>query len=368
MALALGTSLVSGQSVTLNTIPQGALTITLPSTLGSAPYTSLLTLPLTSAPTYTGTVTTVTASGSNGSDTISVSNPPSSWTMNSLANLYFVKFITGQETGRVVLVTANTTSSLTLDTSDHSGQTTNLSTANFTVNIGDSFEVFPADTLASLFGDNSSNLLLTEGATVYSADTVGIYFPSLGRWETFFFSTGTGQWEEQLSTGATDTNNENNTVIFPYSGFKITRNSNEAALTFPVMGRVPEVPILTKNPGNGTTVYASSGYPVDFQLTNLDLGTNWISSPTNNAAAVYFADTIGLWNPTIGRFDTYYRYVPSGTTNYTWRKSNDSIDAQDTNMVYATNMLQINEINTNAIGVASFIHSAMPYTVDTNSF
>jgi hypothetical protein len=111
IALAAGMLSASAQSASVATVPQGMITYTV-----QPGATNYLSLPLTNTETYTSQVSAVTA------NTISVADAPAPFT-SSLAvsgSPYFVKFLSGNESGRVVLITANTTNALTLDTTDHS--------------------------------------------------------------------------------------------------------------------------------------------------------------------------------------------------------------------------------------------------------
>jgi uncharacterized protein (TIGR02597 family) len=357
-ALALTAGWAEAQTI-VNTVPEGVITTTLLATSGG-PSTTTFSLPLISDPTYTGAVSALSTVGASGTDTISVADSPAPWTAGGLANFYFVKFLSGVETGRVMLVTANTTNSLTLDITDHTNQVTNLTTTGFAVAVGDSFEVFPADTLASLFGDSSSNLILTGGTLIIFSDDVSIFNPVLGRWQSYFFNTsaGVGYWETTSSTL-----NANNTIIYPYGAFRITRQAGEAALSLPVMGRVAEVPVLIKTAGSGASAITSTGYAAPVTLADLTLGSNWSTSTIAGAAGPVLADTLSIWDSSLGRFDIYYQYEPTGSNTYTWLKSGDTVDNQGTTAINPGTVISLHQNNA-VSGVTSFIPSAMPYTLD----
>src|SRR5258708_10903616 len=96
--------------------------------------------------------------------------------------------------------------SLTMDLTDHTlapwTQTTPLvgSPSNsFDVKTGDTFEVFPGQTLASLFGSGTTVdplVSLSGGTSVITADTVGIPSTLGAQVTTYFFNTksGLGYW------------------------------------------------------------------------------------------------------------------------------------------------------------------------------
>jgi uncharacterized protein (TIGR02597 family) len=341
IALAIGAISVEAQSASVATIPEGMITFTL--THG---VTNYLSLPLTNNLTYTSSVTAVTA------NTISVGDTPAPFT-TSLATAgspYFVKFLSGSEMGRVLLITANTTNSLTLNTTDNSSQTVTLTTSGFSAAVGDTFEIFPGDTLASVFGNNTAqNPLLLNGSTnVFMADSVSIYNPALVRWQSYYFNTANGYWE--LNGFAS---NANNTVLYPYGALTVTRRANEADTTLVLTGRVAEVPILTKTTGSNAIVYGSTGYATDMTLSQFQLGSSWITG-----ASVLSADTISIWDSTLNHFDTYYQ-----KSDLTWRKSTDATTDQSNLVVSAGNAIAILQRVT-VSGASSFFNSSLPYSLN----
>ena len=341
IALATGVISASAASATVSSVPQGMITFNLPA--GATTYVSL---PLTNNVTYAGSVSAVFT------NSISVGDTPAPFT-TSLATAvapYFVKFLSGNEMGRTVLITANTTSSLTLDTTDNSSQTVNLTTSGFNVQVGDTFEIFPANTLTSLFGNNTTQnpLLLKGSRSVFSADTVSIYSSSLVSWQTYYFSTKTGYWV--LNGSSVDANN---LILYPYGAVTITRRSNEASTSFVVAGRVAEVPILTKTTGSNAVVYGSTGYPTGMTLSQLQLGSNW-----NRGTSVFTADTISVWDSSLGSFESYYQMPDS-----TWRESNNSSVNQSSLVVPSGTCVAILQRET-VSGSKSYLSSVMPYSLN----
>ena len=375
--------------VGLSTVPEGMLAISLLASGGGA--TSYFSLPLTADPVYSGAVATVTA------NTISVTvdaNDPAPFVNGAtgvqLASLtpssgvpYFVKFLSGAETGRVIEVTANTSNNLTLDTTDNSSQTTPLTTSGFAVAVGDTFEVFPAATLGSLFGDNTTitgengtsatNTLALKGSTsIAFADSVSIFNSTQARFQAYFFNTSAGYWELSGST-----TNANSTVIYPYSALEISRRSGEAALSIAPMAyessiasagnaaanilvpmsRVAEVAIITKTPGSNKVVYGSTNYPIDMTLSQLmgspEYSTNWTQS-----SSVAFASTISVYNATNAHFDTYFEFQNN------WYKAEDTTMTNQNNFVIpAGSLVTILKRGTVSLQT-SFLSSVLPYSLN----
>jgi uncharacterized protein (TIGR02597 family) len=352
---ALALSIISGQAqtTTLNTVPEGVVTFSFPATGAGQTSVNYYSAPLLSDPVYTGAVSALTA------NTISVADSPVPFvnTTNGtqLANLataatpYFVKFLSGLQAGRVILITANTTSMLTLDTTDHSSQTVPLNAANFSVAVNDSFEVFAGDTLGLVFGVNTqaAPLVLKGGTSALNADSVSIYNAALSRFQAFFFDTTAGFWK-QSGTSV----NANNTIIYPYSTFAITRRGGELATSLVLMGRVAEVSRLIKTPGSSTVIYDSTGYPVDMKLSDLVLGANW-----TKGTSVINSDTLSVWDSALSRFDTYYQL----SANSQWRKSGGGSADQSSFVITAGTTVSF--LKRAAVsGSTSYLKPTLPYT------
>jgi uncharacterized protein (TIGR02597 family) len=339
MVWAAGVAPIHAESVA--TIPQGLMNFALPG--GS---TSYLSLPLTSEPSYAGAVASVTAGR------MTVGDSPAPWAPSALAGAapYFVKFLTGAEKGRVMLITANTSDSVTLDTSDNSSQIVDLTTSGFSVQAGDTFEIFPGNTLASVFGSNStSNPLLLRGAPdLLTADSVSVYSPSLLRWQAYFFNTTSGCWQANGSSA-----NANSTVLYPYGALTITRRIGEASASLVLTGRVAEVPILTKTTGSNAIVYSSTGYPVDMNLSQIQLGSSWITG-TNGITA----DTVSIWTAALGQFGAFYQESDS-----TWRDSYSNVTDESSYVIPAGSVVSVLQRGS-VSGANSFLPSALPYSLD----
>jgi uncharacterized protein (TIGR02597 family) len=340
IALATGAISANAQSATVATVPEGMITFTLAS--GSTKY---LSLPLTNNVTYAGSVTAVTA------NSISVGDTPAPFTtsLSTAGSPYFVKFLSGNEIGRVVLITANTTSSLTLDTTDHAiGSPVLLTATGFNVQVGDTFEIFPADTLASVFGagTTASPLVLTGSTSVVSSDTISLYTVTSSPAVTYYFNTAAGYWEQYGTTA-----NANNSIIYPYSALIITRRNSNPTTTLVLSGRVAPVAAAIKVVSKAT-VYASTQFASNVTLSQLQF-TNWVTG-TN----VVSADTLNVWDASENHFDTYYQEPDS-----TWRKYPDAVTDQSSFTIPAGTAMSIAKRET-VSGATSFLQSPLPYSLD----
>ncbi len=258
--------------------------------------------------------------------------------------------LTGLEKGRMLLITANTSTVLTVSTTDDSSQTVGLLTSGFSVAAGDTFEIVPGDTITAIFGANTkaSPLTLT-GATSYaSADWVNIYSPSTTSWQVYFFDTALGYWTLEGSTV-----NANNTVLYPDDGLSITRHStSEPAASLILTGRVAEVPVMTKTVGSNAIMYGSTGYPIGMKLSQLNFGANWVKGTTTATA-----DVVSVWNAATKTFSSYYQMPDS-----TWRLSGDTTDDMSSTVLPAGGCIAIQQ-HLVVSGSSSYLPSAMPYTL-----
>lgn len=320
--------------------------------------TSYLSLPLTREATYTGAVASVTA------NTISVDDAPAPFTTSlaTAAAPYFVKFLSGSEAGRVLLVDANTTNTLTLDTTDHTtGSAVALTATGFSVETGDTFEIFPGDTLASVFGTGvaGSPLVLTGGTTLTVADEVALYTTVGAAAKVYFFNTVSGFWEASGTAvnalgqaAAASKLNANDTIIYPYSAFAVTRRANHPDTSLVLLGRITPVNASTKTVSRAG-VYTSSHYASDIMLSQLKFGSNWEKGNTATTA-----DTLSVWNSTTHAFDIYYQKPDS-----TWRKYGDNTTDQSSFTIPAGAVTTIHKLAV-VTGAQAFLVSAMPYTLE----
>jgi uncharacterized protein (TIGR02597 family) len=327
-------------SVSVSSAPQGMVTLA-SLTQGATVY---LSNPLSNPVIYSGAVNSVAAT------TLTVTGAPFTSALGSAAAPYFVRMLSGNEAGRMLLVTGNTSNSVTVNTNDNTAQETDLTTSGFTVNPGDTFDVEPANTLASVFGANTSAnpLNLTGGASFATADWVNVFNPSTATWQTYYFDTGMGYWAALGST-----TNANNTVLYPYSSLSVTCHSaKEPSPTIVQTGTAAQVPVLLKSTGGNATTYLSSGYAVAQTFSQLNLGPNW-----HTGSSTATADVVSVWNSATRTFLSYYQ-----TPDSIWRLSSNATADQSATVIPACSCLAI-EQHTSASGAASYLPSALPYSV-----
>jgi uncharacterized protein (TIGR02597 family) len=325
---------------TVTTDPVGVMTYSFPATTQLTSYN--FSVPLTNAPIYAGAVASFT------STTVTFADTP--FTADALAQSgspYFLRFQSGTEVGRCVLVTANTANSVTVDVTNNSSQTTNLDTSGFSVAAGDLVQIFQGDTLASFFGDNTTGnpLIIVGAAAPLSADTVSIYNKRMAKQDGYYFSTTLGYWRSNATT-----ENKNGVVLYPDAAIGLTRRAGRTALSFTVLGDVPAVAPKIKTIGSNQFIFGVNPYPVDMTLASLNL-SNWTKS--NSALS---ADTVGIYNSAQSKMDAYFQKLDG-----TWRKVGDTITDQSSLPIPAGSSLGF--LKRAAVsGTTSFLSSSLPYT------
>ena len=327
------------------TTPVGAMTSSFPATSGAV-ETTPLSIPLLGMPVYVGVVGSLS---SNSSITVIGAG----WTAGAYATRaqpYFVRFTSGNQAGRMIKVISNTSDTLTLDTSDNSTQITPLDLAGWAVLPGtDTFEVFPGNTFAILFGDNTAGnpVDFKTSNNIKTADTILLF--NGAAWDTYYFDTAYNCWRSKLSP-----TNVNNNVIYPDTGLIISRRpNNNVPATFTVLGSVPNVAPQSKTTGLVSSRYISTGLPVDMTLGSLNFA-GWTKSASYKSGP----DVVTIYNGS--GWNSYYQ---SSTAPYKWFDKNNSITDASPTIIPAGSIIGITKRSA-VTGSSSFIKTqVMPYSL-----
>jgi Bacterial Ig domain/Calcineurin-like phosphoesterase/Concanavalin A-like lectin/glucanases superfamily/Purple acid Phosphatase, N-terminal domain len=250
------------------TVPSGRVTLTLPTKLDTS-----VSFPLADTATgLTGRATGfITAVGASTLD-----NSAAGWVAGELsvaAAPYFVRITKGVAAGRLFLVstsTANTATSLTVNAPG-----IDLTTLGIVAG-ADTYEIVPADTLASLFPVGT-----LQSGTATTADLVRVL--SGTTWLTYYHDGST--WVRQGAVGSAD-----DTVIRPDQGLLVLRRG--PAKTLVIQGRAPSTRSqLTITRGRSNFV---GGLPLDTTFGELAVQTlpGWTSNLTKPASG----DHVEIWN------------------------------------------------------------------------
>jgi uncharacterized protein (TIGR02597 family) len=329
---------------TVTTKPVGAMTYSFPATTATIQNT-YISLPLTNPAVYASSVVSLTGT------TVTFNGTPFfASQLVQPATPYFARIVTGVQAGRVLLVTANTVNSVTLDVTDDTQQITYLDTIGFALAVGDRIELILGDTISSIFGDGSlgNPLLLKDGTSAINADSISLYDKTTGQFEIFYFSTSDSFkcWRPVKST-----TNVNNMVIRPEEAILVTRKKNRPATSLIVTGDVPSVPMLLKVLGQKQSIAIGTTYPSAIALSALKLN-GWQKSNSGLQA-----DALTIKSTTTGSDNIYYQL-----TNDTWRKVGDSITDQSSFVIPAGIGFTITK-KAPVSGAASFISIVKPYTL-----
>lgn len=311
----------------------GYQTYTLPATTTATVV--YLSVPMKAPMALSGTPSAVSA------DTITVAT--ADWVAGAYAGTrpYYVHVQSGAQAGRVMRVVANTSTQLTLDTTDNSPQTTSLTTTGFAMSTTDNFELRVGHTLATFFGATAAAIPLT---TTGTPDTVSLWNWRLNAFDTYSFdSAGANTWVD--SAGA----NANDTMIPPNATLAIARGPNHVAAQLVVLGEVPTIAPLVKANRGGPGYYGTE-LPVDLTFSQLVLGSTWLKS-----SSAFTADTVSLYSTTLAKWESYYQQ-----TDGSWRKSG-STDVQDSTVIPAGSALVFTRRGS-VSGSASFVPVTLTYT------
>ena len=316
---------------TATTTPVGFITVTIPAAANvSTPSNTSLSVPLYNTAAYVSSVATLDSA-------TQFTMTGAAWTAGAFADPaapYLVR-IKGQPTlnvganvGRTFLITANTTNQLTVSLPN------GVANINTLLNVTDSCEVVPANTLGTLFGTTTP--VLQSGATVDAADNVFIL--NGGTWETYFHNGTT--WRKSGGTG-----NRNNTLIYPDEGMFIVHTTT-SPVVLTLMGTVPSTAEETQMLGSASTFLANR-FPVDTTLvaTGIQLLPGWVTGAVDTADLVY------AWNSTTTLWDTYYH---NGTS---WRKSG-ATGNKDTTVIPAGTAIVVSRQN----AATAVLTQTLPYT------
>jgi len=324
------------QAVT--TSPVGLNTIKIPAGSLANPSFTTFSFPLSNIAEFTGTISSV-------DNATQVTLNGATWTENQFVSdsaPRLARIMSGTSVGRLFLVVGNTTNQLTLDFSN----TLTITDLNLAVAVGDSIQIVPANTLATLFGTTPSSTPAVQfltGASAAQADNLWIL--SRQTWETYYHN-GTN-WRRSGSL-----TNQNNTIIYPDEGVLVA-HIDPAVLYLTFTGTVPLTNQKTDISGTGSTFLANR-FPVDTQLVNLGIHSlpGWLTGASASAA-----DNVWAWNPVKAPTPGWDIYYYNGTI---WKKSG-SLANQNTATIAAGTALIIIK---NGSSSSATLDQVLPYPLD----
>lgn len=285
-ALVASCALSFGQNAT--TVPVGFVTIPL-----TEKNLNLMSLPLQQAAVSAGKVTAV------GNTTITDSTA----TFGAVANTHYVRIKSGNAAGRELVVTANTSTLLTLATGSGNFALPVSNTGNVTVAVDDMYELVPMFTLADVFGAGTLQdpVALKSAATAAAADQVTIYAD--GTTSTYYHN-GTN-WRNVL---VADSANYNTKGIPPQAGISISRKPGGKSCMLDFTGTVASTPARFQLPG-GAKVAVPISSPVGATLASLNFSAmpSWTRNDDpksadqvtvyrpNKTISAFYLNSLGVW-------------------------------------------------------------------------
>jgi uncharacterized protein (TIGR02597 family) len=250
------------------------------------------------------------------------------------ASPFFIKITSGAAEGRLLEVSTTVGGQNTSTTLSVSNQGTDLTTLGIAVGTdGDTFQIIPADTLKTLFGNTPRS-----GTTAKTADNIARW--TGGSWQTFYFNSVNNRW--QISTSSTSADD---VILRPDVGYLYTRR-DATSITFTFTGVVPtsDTQVSVKNAG---TTFVGNGFPVDIPLSSFASLSGWTSTANYKTS-----DTISRW--TGGSWQKFF----FDSVDNRWELSTGA--NASTVKILAGTPVMIERVG-NLLG-SSFLAQALPYS------
>lgn len=283
--MVLAATIASSRAQNATTDPVGFVTSTIRASSNGIAYSATPISPvLLAASSVNGT--TIGATTSIGDVTITIAS--AGWTINQLSSSDVnVLFKTGNLTGLILPVTANTADTLILVT-----EGLNLSSIGGAV--GDSIQLIQGDTLASMFGD-PTNGVYGGNATQFSASQTDkvTTSDSSGTVRVYYYNTQFSQWRR--SGSSTD---QGIVRISPTAGALYSRIST-SNMTTTTTGNVPVAQVKYIVPTSGSRYFARY-FPTDGNINDFGFqslpgwrSTNQSGVTTSTADKIVTTDSAG---------------------------------------------------------------------------
>ena len=311
-----GTAACSIYAASLVSEPVGCVRVVIPAPAAGETTRKVLGIPFNRPSVFRGIVTSVSGA------TLKAGTP--AWSIGQfVSEPHYLKFRTGPNAGRYFTVAANTADTLT------------LSAPGVGIAEKQVFEIFPAQTLGSLFG--ATSVPLRTGTSEATADFVRVHNGT--SWDTYFH-TGT-QW--QISGG---TSSQNGVVLRPEQGV-IVLAGGTSAVSLALRGSVSVTSEASGIPGSGEALVANR-LPLATTLGALKIQS--LSSWTKGATASV-SDNLMRWNGV--SWNVYYH------TGVRWQMAGSPL-SQDSASVPVGESLLIRRRDGSTAG-AAFLDTAAPF-------
>ena len=263
----------------VTTVPEGYMMVTINAALATtAPKLTAFSLPLREVASASfvgqaaGRISSVTSN--------TIVNSAAGWAPGALSNAttpFFIRITSGAAEGRTLQISTGATAQNTATTLTVLNEGTDLTTLGIAE--GDTYEIFPADTLLSFFGAGTADG--TAGVLGGNATTGDLVRAIEGTsWSEYHYNLAAGQWRR----GSVPVN-MNNVVLRPDRGIIYVRRKM-AAFSITLLGRVPDTDLrVTYNSLGGT--FVAGCFPVDQTLSQLAFQQTpgWVAKTALNTIA-----------------------------------------------------------------------------------
>jgi uncharacterized protein (TIGR02597 family) len=202
---------------------------------------------------------------------------------------------------------------------------------------GDSFKIYPHETLNSVFGTSNQNSIVYGSNTIAEADSIIVWNPVTQSSATYFYrSQGSIGWRGP----AGPTTDAGNTPLYVDQDVEIQRKQVSGTnVNFLVVGAVKLGPTITSVPGGpGSYVFVGDMYATSLTLANLNLYTGNPTTGVYGSNTIAEADNVVIWNPTTQSSATYF-YRSQGSIG--WRGPQGPTTDASTNVFPLGSVIQI---------------------------
>ncbi|MDP1579302.1 MAG: hypothetical protein Q8M02_03430 [Candidatus Didemnitutus sp.] len=315
----------------------GGITVTLSGAVNGVPklstFTPAMRLPLAGSFVGRGRGTLTDVSATSFTDT------SAGWSASALsqaATPYFVRIRSGVAQGTWWQISTSTANTATVVTVLNRGITPSAAG----IAAGDTYEIVPGDTLATLFSGIATTI---GGTSAAEADLIRVHDGV--NWREYYYNTSVSQWREGTSTF-----NRNNIVVRPDTGVVYIRRGN-GNVSFLQLGAVSDAKEQILIGSSGVTPIGSV-FPVARTLGSLNIQ----ASPGFNAFSgnLATADKVSLFDGVNWRTFHYNQSVAQ------WREGTSTFNRNTLSIPFGAPVIVERG---SAATTPSFISLTPPYTL-----
>jgi len=202
---------------------------------------------------------------------------------------------------------------------------------------GDSFKIYPHETLNSVFGTSNQLGIVYGSNTAAQADNIFVWNPVTQTAASYFYrSQGSIGWRGPAGS----TVDAGNTPLYVDQDIEIQRKQVTGTnVNFLLVGAVKLGPTITSVPGGpGSYVFVGDMYATSVTLGGLNLYTGNPNTGVFGSNTAAEADNVYIWNPTTQSSVSYF-YRSQGSIG--WRGPQGTTIDASTNVIPLGSVIQI---------------------------